>query len=329
MNNYLILTFYLLVSTTTLLAQFTSDSLDFQFKSTKVLNSEMVYWEKGSGSPILFLHGIPTNSLLWRNIAPNLDTLGRTISVDLIGYGKSGNPNDFDYSIQSQYDYLEGFIDSLKLTNITLVLHDFGSLLGLKYANKHADNIKSIVMMESLFMPSELWYNQLTFSSKTFFWMAKQPKVAKYLFMNNFSIYKTMVKQGTIRKLTDKEMYLYTDYYKNDSIRRKMVLKGSPAAQLNKGVSKVEGDFSDVMTTTAYKFLSTSKNFPILLFYSKPGMINKHAAIEYAEKNFINLKLVKLPKGKHFLPEDYPNEISQEISLWIKELQLSNKKNRQ
>ncbi|MFT5819295.1 MAG: haloalkane dehalogenase [Crocinitomix sp.] len=286
------------------------------FRTINVLESKMVYWEKGAGDPMIFLHGIPTNSLLWRNIAPNLDTLARVISVDLIGYGKSETPKIFDYSIQSQYEYIEAFIDSLQLKDITLVVHDFGSLLGLKYANEHPENIKAIVMMESLYMPAEIWCNQLTFSSKAFFWLVSKPKRANNIFVKKTSIYQTMISTGTNQKLSDADMSIYTDPYENEVGKRVMVLKGSPATQMNKGISKYEGDFPNVLNKTANDFALIADTIPILLFYSKPGMINKSPAIVYAQNHFSKMKLVELPKGKHFLPEDFPNEISQEISIW-------------
>ncbi|MCJ8292370.1 MAG: alpha/beta fold hydrolase [Crocinitomicaceae bacterium] len=320
MNKFFLLMGLISISISGVYSQSQSETATIEFKKVDVLESKMAYWEKGAGDPILFLHGVPTNSLLWRNIAPQLDTLGRAISVDLIGYGKSEIPKTFDYSIQTQYEYLEAFIDSLQLKNITLVLHDFGSLLGLKYANEHPDNIKAIVLMESLYMPAEAWYNQLTFSSKAFFWIVKKPKRANNIFVKKSSIYSTMISTGTNRKLSDSEMSNYTDPYENEVGKRTMVLKGSPATQMNKGISKFEGDFPSVLNKTANDFTLISDSIPILLFYSNPGMINKSRAIEYAQKHFLNLKLVELPKGKHFFPEDFPNEISHEIAMWYKQI---------
>src|SRR5258707_79307 len=98
-----------------------------------VYGSKMHYFEQGEGDPILFLHGIPTSSYLWRNVIPHISTLGRCIAPDLIGMGKSDKP-DIEYSLSDHIKYIEKFIDTLKLKNLTLVLHGWGSIIGFNYA---------------------------------------------------------------------------------------------------------------------------------------------------------------------------------------------------
>jgi len=117
----------------------------------------MHYVEKGEGDPILFLHGQPTSSYLWRNVMPHVEGQGRVVAPDNIGFGKSDQP-DLDYVFADHYRYIEAFIKALDLRNITLVLHDWGSGLGLHYARQHPGNVKGIVLMESVvapFMPAE------------------------------------------------------------------------------------------------------------------------------------------------------------------------------
>ncbi len=115
---------------------------DFLFKSKfmKVKNSRIHYIDVGEGDPIVFLHGVPTSNYIWRNIIPHLSSHARCIAPDLIGMGKSGKP-EIDYTVFDHIDYIEDFIDSLNLKNITLVLHGLGSLIGLHYASKNKTNI--------------------------------------------------------------------------------------------------------------------------------------------------------------------------------------------
>ena len=129
-----------------------SSKFPFESKFINIKGSKMHYIDVGYGDPVLFLHGNPTSSYLWRNIIPYLQTKGRCIAPDLIGMGKSGKP-DIDYMFDDHYEYLLKFIEKLKLKNITLVLHDWGSGLGFHYANTHRRNIKGITFMEAMVKP--------------------------------------------------------------------------------------------------------------------------------------------------------------------------------
>jgi haloalkane dehalogenase len=130
-------------------------STEFPYESryVDVLGSEMHYVEQGEGDPILFLHGNPTSSYLWRNIIPHASPHGRAIAVDLIGMGRSAKP-DLDYRFVDHARYLDAFIEALGLTNITLVIHDWGSGLGFHYATRHPNKIKAVAFMEAIVRPS-------------------------------------------------------------------------------------------------------------------------------------------------------------------------------
>jgi haloalkane dehalogenase len=127
---------------------------DFLYESqyVDVYGSKMHYIEDGVGDPILLLHGIPTSSYLWRNVIPHLVPLGRCIAVDLIGMGKSDKPN-IEYNIQDHIKYIDQFIETLNLKNITLVLHGWGSIMGIHYAMHHEKNCKGLVFYEAYLKP--------------------------------------------------------------------------------------------------------------------------------------------------------------------------------
>jgi len=120
-------------------------SAEFPYAShyIEVLGSKMHYVEQGSGDPILFLHGIPSSSYLWRNIIPFLADKGRCIAVDLIGLGKSDKP-DIAYTVFDHIRYIEAFINALGLTNLTIVMHAWGSVIGFDYAMRNEANIKAL-----------------------------------------------------------------------------------------------------------------------------------------------------------------------------------------
>lgn len=108
----------------------------------------MHYIEEGNGNPVLYLHGNPTSSYLWRNILPIVSKDSRSIALDLIGFGKSAKP-DIDYSFQDHYKHIETFIDALGLEDIIIVGHDWGGVLGFWYAYNHQENVRGLALMET------------------------------------------------------------------------------------------------------------------------------------------------------------------------------------
>ncbi len=127
---------------------------DFTYSShyAEINGAKMHYVEHGTGDPILFLHGQPTWSYLWRNVMPEVEGRGRLIALDLIGYGMSDKP-DIAYEMSDHIDYVEKFIAALGLKNITLVIHDWGSFFGFHYATRNPDNVKGIAFMEAILLP--------------------------------------------------------------------------------------------------------------------------------------------------------------------------------
>ena len=126
-----------------------SAAFPFQSKFVEVHGSKMHYVEEGAGDPVLFLHGNPTSSYLWRNVIPHVSPLARCIALDLIGMGKSDKP-DLEYRFVEHSRYVDGFIEALGLRNITFVIHDWGSALGFHYARRHEENVKGLAFMEAI-----------------------------------------------------------------------------------------------------------------------------------------------------------------------------------
>ncbi len=140
------------------MSQARSISADFPYTLhyIEVHGSKLHYVDEGSGDPILFLHGNPTSSYLWRNIFPYVTPLARGIAHDLIGMGKSEKP-DIEYRFFDHVTYVEGFIELMGLKNITLVIHDWGSALDFHYAMRHENNMKGLAFMEAIMAPAPSW----------------------------------------------------------------------------------------------------------------------------------------------------------------------------
>ncbi len=193
-------------------------SADFPFKSkyVEINGSKMHYIDEGAGDPILFLHGNPTSSYLWRNIIPYLVPHGRCIALDLIGMGKSDKP-DLDYRFFDHSKYVEGFIEKLDLTNITLVIHDWGSGLGFHYAMRNESNIKGIAFMEAMMKPFE-WAN-FPSSQKAGFKMMRT--LLGWFMISVMNIFLTqLLPQMVVRKLSREEKEYYQAPYKTIKSRK-------------------------------------------------------------------------------------------------------------
>lgn len=296
-----------------------SEDFPFDIKHITVDGIELAYYEQGAGDVVLFLHGIPTSSYLWRNVVPLVSTTSRAIALDLAGFGQSDLPNN-GYSFQSQYEYLKRFINQLALKNIVLVVNDLGSALGIRYAIENETNVKALVLIEAAFMPAPLWYKQLTTMQKmTFTMFGNHPKLAEKMIVTKNKMPSMALKMGTHRKLSEKEMEFYLKPYHNNPERRRVYLSGpGPATFPKKGITQQSGDFADVLNQNAKGLLTFSK--PMLLLHARPGFIVQKEAIEYAKENFQRCLLVDIGKGKHFLPEENPIKIGLEINSFIRQL---------
>lgn len=287
---------------------------------TEVMGIQIKHREIGKGQPVVFLHGIPTSSYLWRNILPEVGKNYRAIAPDLAGYGASDLPPNGDYSFQSQYLFFEGWMEAMNLEHAVLVVNDLGSAIGIKYAIEHPDKVKGLVMMEAAFMPAQAWYKQLTFMQRSMFSIfGKKQKMAEKMIVHRNKMPKMVMKMGTKRKLTTEEMDAYLAPYQTNTERRRVYFEGpGPATFPSKGKSQVPGDFADVLDKNA-KGLRQFPH-PMLLLYASPGLITRKPALEYARNHFSNCTLVDIGKGKHFLPEDQPQNIQKAILQFLDQL---------
>jgi len=287
-----------------------SSDFPFESKYTDIKGSKIHYIDVGSGDPILFLHGNPTSSYLWRNIIPYLQPKARCIAPDLIGMGKSDKP-DIAYTFEDHYDYLEKFIEKLNLKNITLVIHDWGSGLGFHYANNHRDNIKGIAFMEAVYKPME--WNDLPKEFRMVFKVLRTPFVGWVMISVANMFLKKMLPDSIVRKLSKEEFEYYKKPYPTIASRKpvrvwpmEIPIDGKPRRVHEKVVS--------------YNKWLTESNIPKLCFYAHPGAIVREDGVEYIKSNFPNTKMVDIGKGIHFLQEDNPHLIGQEIANWYQKI---------
>lgn len=287
-----------------------SHNFPFQPKYIRVKGSRIHYIESGQGDPILFLHGNPTSSYLWRNIIPHCSEYGRCIAPDLIGFGKSEKP-DIGYRVHEHYQYVEEFIERMKLNNITLVVHDWGSALGYHYARLHEKNIKGIAFMEAI-LKTFSW-SEFPSGFRVGFRLFRSPVLGWIMigWLNMFV--KQILPKATVRKLTEKEMDVYREPFKRIRSRKpiwvfpnEIPINGEPG-----DVADMVNQYNDWLKVT---------DLPKLLFFASPGGIINQRTVQWCIENLKNLSTVDIGEGIHYVQEDSPHTIGAELANWIKNL---------
>ena len=282
----------------------------FESKYVEVEGAKVHYVDEGQGKPILFLHGNPTSSYLWRNIMPHLANQGRCIAVDLIGMGKSDKP-DLDYRFQDHYRYVEGFIEALGLKDITLVLHDWGSGLGFHYARRHPDNVRGIAFMEAIIRPMR--WQDFPGKFRIAFRMFRTPGLG-HLLLSNLNMFVTQIlPQAVVRSLGKEERRRYAEPFPTVGSRKpvrvwplEIPIEGKPA------------DMYDIVSS--YSNWLQETQLPKILFYAQPGGILREDDVEWCRENLPNLETVDIGPGIHFVQEDNPERIGERLAEWYRKL---------
>jgi haloalkane dehalogenase len=286
-------------------------SADFPFTSNyiEVHGSKLHYVDEGSGDPILFLHGNPTSSYLWRNIIPHVTPYARAIAPDLIGMGRSDKP-DIEYRFFDHVRYIEGFIEELGLKNITLVIHDWGSALGFQYAMRHESNVKGLAFMEAILAPVPSW-DEFPEAGRELFQGFRTPGVGRDMILNQnmFVELLQMEGKGIVRKLDEAEMEHYREPFRLPSSRE-------PVWRWPNEIP-VAGEPADVFeAVTSYNQKLQQSKLPKLLFYATPGFFFGAPMVQWTKENLKNLKAVDIGPGIHWLQEDNPHLIGSELANW-------------
>ncbi len=285
-----------------------STAFPFQSKYVNILNSELHYIDEGEGTTFLFLHGNPTSSYLWRNIIPHVSKYNRAIAVDLIGMGKSGKP-DISYNMVDQCNYIENFIKKLELKNIVLVLHDWGSFIGLKYAMENEDNIKGIVLMEGILRPWESWETIPVVTRRMFKKFFDPIQGPELIYDQNFFIEKALP-YLTKRKLSKAEMDNYRKPFLEKLSRKPMLSfpRELPIAKKNPQNADIINSYNKWLSNTT---------IPFHILWAKPGSLFRKEYIPLMRKEFPNMTDECIGKSKHYIQEDLPHEIGNAIIEWF------------
>ncbi len=273
----------------------------------EILGRKMAYVDVGAGDPIVFLHGNPSSSYLWRNIIPHCTGLGRCLAPDLIGMGDSDKlpaSGLGSYTLVEHRRYLDAWFEKLGLTkNVTLIVHDWGSVLGFDWARRHPDAVKGIAYMEAIVMPLR-WASM---PSPDAFRTFRSPAGEKMVLEDNMFI-EGVLPAGMIRKLSEEEMAEYRRPFRTPgedrrptlTFPRQLPLEGDPA-----DVTEIVKDYGGWLRET---------KTPKLFVNADPGaaLQDEHRAFCRTWPNQTEVTV----SGLHFVQEDSPHEIGRAIVAW-------------
>ena len=276
-------------------------------KRVAVLDTEIAYVDTGEGDPVVFLHGNPTSSYLWRNVISEVEGGARCLAPDLVGMGDSGKALDGSYRFVDHVRYIDAWFDALGLTsNMTLVCHDWGSALAFHWAHRHSERVKGIAYMEAIVGPLT-WDNWPDDATRIFQGMRSDAGEGMVLEKNMFV--ERVLPASVIRELTGEEMEVYRKPYLEPGESRRPTLTWPREIP-------IEGEPTDVHEiATAYSRWLASSDVPKLFINAEPGAILTGDQREFC-RTWPNQQEVTV-KGSHFIQEDSPAEVGDAISEWL------------
>jgi haloalkane dehalogenase len=272
---------------------------------------EMAYVEAGEGDPIVLLHGNPTSSYLWREVIPALEGLGRCIAPDLIGMGDSQKlpkSGPEAYRFVEHREYLDALLDQLGVTsNVTLVVHDWGSALGFDWANRHRSAVRGIAYMEAIVSPIDSW-DDWPESARRIFQGFRSPAGEEMVLEKNVFV-EAVLPSSILRTLDDAEMEAYRAPFREPGEGRRPTLTWPRQIP-------IEGEPADVVeiVRSYAEWLATS-DLPKLFVNADPGAILTGALRERC-RAWPNQREITV-SGSHFIQEDSGKQIGVAIAEWL------------
>ena len=280
----------------------------YERKRIAVLDTEMSYVDTGEGDPVVFLHGNPTSSYLWRNVIPHVEPHTRCLAPDLVGMGNSSPVPDGSYRFTDHARYLDAWFEALGLTeNVTLVVHDWGSALGFYWAHRHPERVRGIAYMEAIVRP--LSWEEWREEARGIF-QAMRSEAGEEMVLEKNVFVERILPASVLRELTDEEMDVYRRPYTEPGESRRPTLTWPRELPL-------DGEPEDVVRIVDdYSKWLTSSDLPKLLVNAEPGTILTGAQREFC-RTWPNQEEVTV-RGAHFVQEDSPHEIGKTVAAFVR-----------
>ena len=284
-----------------------------QKRTVEVLGKHMAYVEAGRGDPVVFLHGNPTSSYLWRNVMPHVVPLGRCIALDLIGMGDSDkldDPGPERYRFVEHRQYLDAALAALGVeSNVVWVVHDWGSALGFDWANRHRGATRGIAYMEALVRPVT-WAEWPEAARRVF--QGFRSDAGEGMVLDNNVFVERILPGSILRRLTEAEMAAYRAPYAEPGESRRPTLtwpREIPIDGEPEDVTRIVRDYAEWLA---------ENDLPKLFVNADPGAILTGAQREFC-RGWRNQEEVTV-RGRHFIQEDSPDQIGQAVAAFVRRL---------
>jgi haloalkane dehalogenase len=280
-----------------------------------VLDSFMTYREQGdAATSLVLLHGNPLSSRVWHGVMPRLAERARCLAPDLIGMGDSGKP-DIAYRYADQARYLDAWLDALELEKVVLVGYDWGGVLAMDWAARHAERTRGLVVFETFLRP--LQWKEWTPQGAELFRAIRTPGVGEQMVLEANQFLARSLTNGIKRPLAEEELAAYYAPYPTPASRR-------PLLQWPREIP-VEGEPPEVVALVDRydAWLASSPSVPKLLLAFEnptglqPSPTGSPAMVEWARTHVAGLEVESLPPAGHHAAEDRPHEISDAILAWM------------
>ena|SRR6266542_4659374 len=276
-----------------------------------VLDSTMYYEDAGSGTPLVFLHGNPTSSFLWRKVLPRIGEPGRRLAPDLIGMGQSGKP-DSAYQFADHARYLDAWFDALALDDVVLIGHDWGGALAFDWAARHAGRVRGMAFMETIVRPMS--WSDLAPVQRARLEAQRTPGVGEKLVLDENFFIEQALRATILTGLSDADLDVYRGPYPTPESRRPMLAwtrslpyDGQPADL----VRRIEA-YDD--------WLASSPDVPKLLLTfdgSPDALLMGPDLIDWCATHIASLEIQRCGPAKHLVPEDQPEDIANALVEWM------------
>ncbi len=279
-------------------------------RRVRVLDTELAYVDAGTGDPVVFLHGNPTSSYLWRNVIPHVAGVGRCLAPDLVGMGDSGKAPDGSYRFVDHARYLDAWFDALGLERrVALVVHDWGSALGFHWARRHPERVRGIAYMEAIVRP--MTWDEWPEPARRIFQAMRGSAGEEIVLVKNVFV-ERLLPASVMRGLTPEEMERYRAPYREPGESRRPTLTWPRQIPL-------DGEPADVAAIArAYGEWLGASPVPKLFVTGDPGFLTTGPLRAFC-RTFPNQAEVTVT-GTHFIQEDSPDQIGQAVAAFVRRI---------
>lgn len=286
-----------------------SDLSTVTVRRQTVLDSWLSYREAGAGRPVVFLHGNPTSSYVWRNVLPRVAPKAHVLAPDLIGMGQSGKP-DVPYRFDDHARYLDAWLDAQGLRDAMLVGFDWGGVLAIDWAKRHPDRVRGVAVFETFLQP--MHWSDFAPQGAELFRTLRSPGAGETLVLEQNGFLARSLENGVKHGLSERDRAEYYAPFPDPASRR-------PMLQWPREIP-IDGEPADVAAIVEQnaRWLATSPGVAkLLLTFDGKGLSNSPAVVDWAKRTIPGLEVVPLGAAGHHAPEDAPEAIAGAIASWL------------